>query len=201
MVARARLTRAAVAHHSDGCDPRDRGAAGSARRQCPAVARAGAGARTAGADPALVLDLDGFPRTWPVPVSRWFVWFGVLTAAVGAVRLIPGALGAVDRMAVGLGATQLALGVVAIVFTRRARVLLQPDGYRVGDPLLRGRLRPWSGVVEIRPAGRWTKHAEIRGTTAADAPVALTDMSIEQAQDLQRRLGEARARAGSRERR
>ena len=135
------------------------------------------------------------------PVSRWFVWFGVFTAAIGALRLVPGVLGAFDWMAVGLGAAQLALGVGAIVVTRRARVLLQPDGYRVGDPLLRGRLRPWSGVVEIRPAGRWTKHAEIRGARAADVPVALADMSIERAQDLQRRLEEARGRAGSCERR
>ncbi len=144
------------------------------------------------------MDLEAFPRTWRLPVSRWFAWVMLAMAALGAERLVSGAVGVVDWAGVAVGGAQLALGVVGATVTRRARVVLEPLGYRVGDPALRGRLRPWSGVLEVRPPGRWTEHAEIRGTRAADGPVALADMSAEQAAELQRRLVEARSAAGVR---
>lgn len=59
----------------------------------------------------------------------------------------------------------------------------------------RGRSAPWSGVGEVRPPSRWLRHAELRGTRAADAPVALVGMTAQQAVELGRRLVEAREHA------
>lgn len=146
----------------------------------------------------LHVDLGGLPTTWPVRQGRILRWVWAAMVLLGAVQLFRRVTGDMDVVVLVTGALQVLFGALMLVVLRTVRVQLEPEGYRLGDVLYRGRLRSWAQVREIRPGNsRWGTHVEIRALTASPAPVPLHGMSEEQALDLQQRLSAARADAGS----
>ncbi|MEQ4523773.1 hypothetical protein [Nocardioides kribbensis] len=144
------------------------------------------------------VDLEGFPTTWPVRQGRWaqrfWISFAAYWLATFVLRLVW--RDETDVVMVVLGAVMVVLSVGNVAVLRTQRVRLEPEGYRRGDAVYKGRLRPWSSVDHIRPGNaRWGTEAEIRGRTASPAPVPLHGMSEEQASELQRRVVAARAGA------
>lgn len=150
----------------------------------------------ASAEAEVVLELDGLPTTWRPSTWRWMPWvWGVYGGLAVVQLLLVAGDGDVEVRRVVLYAVQVVLGTSLAVHWAGVAVRLEPGGYRVGGLVGRGRLRPWSCVDEIRAPSRWLRHAEVRGTRAADAPVALVGMTGDQAAELRARLGDARARA------
>ncbi|MEJ5869271.1 hypothetical protein WDV85_16145 [Pseudokineococcus sp. 5B2Z-1] len=148
-------------------------------------------------EPSVVVDLEGLPRVWRTSQARWMPWLWGSMAALAALQLALVLVGGVDasttRVALLVG--QIMLCVLAAVLGSRLAVSMEPTGYRLASTRLGRGLRPWSRVAEVRPPSRWLRFAEIRGTRGGDVPVALVGMTAEQADELQRRLVEARARA------
>lgn len=148
-------------------------------------------------DPSVVVDLGGLPTVWRTSQARWMPWVWGAFAALAALQLAHTVGWDVETSTprVVLLVAQVVVGVLAAVLASRLAVRMEPTGYRIASTR-RGRgLRPWSRVAEVRPPSRWSRFAEIRGSRGGDVPVALVGMSAEQAEDLQRRLVEARARA------
>jgi len=144
------------------------------------------------------VDLDGLPTTWPVRQGRWAQRLWVVFAAYWLFNFVFRLVrdGGTDVVSVVLGAVMVVLSLGNLAVIRTQRVQLEPEGYRRGDVVFKGRLRPWSSADHVRPGNaRWGTQAEIRGGTAAAAPVPLHGMSEEQAVELQRRLTVARARS------
>lgn len=145
-----------------------------------------------------MVELGGLRTTYPDDRGRSR---GVVAAALGAsfgiqalLRLLGDGTG--DLVMGVVAALGGALAVVAVVDARRSRVVLDPEGV-VRRGLLTSRVvRPWSTVGEVRPPSRWVEHAEIRGTSASVVPMALPEMTAEEARELQRRLEDARSRTG-----
>ena len=147
---------------------------------------------------AVRVDLEGFPTTWRVHQARWLPALWGAVAGMGVVRLVAALLGDLDLPATLWATGQVVLALLALAVSRSVRVRLEPEGYRVGDRVWRGRLRPWSDLREVRPANaRWGTRAELRGRTGRPLSVELADMTEEQVDELRRRLREVRIRAGA----
>ncbi|WP_298804532.1 hypothetical protein [uncultured Pseudokineococcus sp.] len=146
-------------------------------------------------EPSVVVDLEGLPRMWRSWQSRWWPWLWATLAVLWAVGLVMAIADDEGARQVVLSVLQVAVNSMLAVYWSTFAVRLEPTGYRVGGAPGRGELRPWSTVAEVRGPSRYTRRAEIRGTTAADTAVPVGGMTAEQADDLQRRLVEARARA------
>ncbi|MEJ5889423.1 hypothetical protein WDZ16_13225 [Pseudokineococcus marinus] len=147
-------------------------------------------------EPAVVVDLEGLPRVWRTSQARWMPWLWGSMAALAALQLAVAAIWDVEMTSwrVVLQVAQVVAGLGAAVWASRLAVRFESTGYRLASTRRGGGLRPWSRVAEIRPPSRWLRFADIRGTRGGDVPVALVGMTAEQAEDLQRRLVEARAR-------
>jgi hypothetical protein len=165
----------------------DRGMAGGRRDD----ARAGAGA-------AVRVDLAGLPTSFPFSEGRWLRWVGAGLVALGAVGLVGYVLGSRGDLQPWFSLAQVALGVNGLLEAGAARLVLEPDGYRVAGRFLRSRLRPWADVGTVDPGSpRWGTAAELRGPRVTSGSAPLRGLGVEQAEELGRRLREARARAGA----
>ncbi|MEJ5915238.1 hypothetical protein [Pseudokineococcus sp. 1T1Z-3] len=144
------------------------------------------------------LDLDGFPRRWARPMQRVQLVVGVLVALVGLVALVLLAVEASGAGALGLvaGGSQLLLGGLLVVLSRMDHVLLEASGYRERRGLRGGAPRPWAEVSEVRAPGVHHRYGEILPTATGRRTIRLGGMTRQQGLDLQRRLDEARERAG-----
>jgi hypothetical protein len=143
-------------------------------------------------DGAVRVDLGGLPTTWRVHQARWVPALWAVVAGMGAARLVAALWGDLDLSATLWATGQVVLALLALAVSGTARVRLEPEGYRVGDRVWRGRLRPWSDLREVRPANlRWGTRAELRARTGRPLTVELADMTEEQVEELRRRVGEA----------
>jgi len=142
----------------------------------------------------VVVDLSGMPSELRVPGTRGRRWLGGLMVAIGVLQVVLALTGDVSALLAVVWGVYLVSG-IAYLAGGAGRVTLQPEGFRRGDALWRGRLRPWSRVRDVRPAGPWSEHPQLLGSRASDRPVPLVGMDAEQAERLRVRLVDGRARA------
>jgi hypothetical protein len=147
------------------------------------------------ADPPFPVDLAGVDREWVEPVSGGRRWLGGVMVLLGVVQLSLQWGRDDDRWLLVVWTLYTVLAVGTLAGALQTRVRLEERGFRRGDPLWRGRLRPWSRVRDVQPAGPWTEHPQLLGSRASDRPVPLAGMDAEQAERLRVRLVEGRARA------
>ncbi len=147
------------------------------------------------ADPSFPVDLDGVPREWVEPVSVGRRWLGGLMVLLGVVQLSLRWGEDEHRWLLVVWTLYTVMAVGTLAGALQTRVRLEEWGFRRGDPLWRGRLRPWSRVRDVQPAGPWTAHPQLLGSRASDRPVPLAGMDAEQAERLRVRLVDGRASA------
>jgi hypothetical protein len=160
-----------------------------------------AGAGGPAAAPSTVLDLTGLPVVLRTRAQRWQV-VGAGGLAVGGslnlVRDLPpdGGWAVVSAL---VGAVVLVIGLAGLVMAGRARLVLEPEGVRTHDGLRLGALRPWTGVVAVRPPTPTSPHAVLLlDEPGPDGHVDLLGVRPQVARELQRRLTAARGRTTGR---
>ena len=147
------------------------------------------------ADPPFPVDLEGVAREWVEPVGVGRRWLGGVMVLLGVLQLSLRWGESEDRWLLVVWTLYTVIAVGTLAGGLQTRVRLEEWGFRRGDPLWRGRLRPWSRVRDVQPPGPWTEHPQLLGSRAADRPVPLAGMDADQAERLRVRLVEGRARA------